>query len=100
MTGALQQTQQRQAHLDEQQLVGIRAAVRGQICVKGSPGYDEARTIWNAMIDRYPDVVIRCARVRLAAGPHSNERRGRRSCVFGDPQTRVRVPLVRRMERR
>jgi hypothetical protein len=24
MTGALQQTQQRQAHLDEQQLVGIR----------------------------------------------------------------------------
>jgi FAD/FMN-containing dehydrogenase len=61
MTGALQQTQQRQAHLDEQQLAGIRAAVRGQICVKGSPGYDEARTIWNAMIDRYPDVVIRCA---------------------------------------
>jgi FAD/FMN-containing dehydrogenase len=55
------QTRQRQAHLDEQQLGGIRAAVRGQVCLEGSPGYDEARTIWNAMIDRHPDVVIRCA---------------------------------------
>src|SRR5262249_16093139 len=35
--------------------------IRGHVCLKGSPGYDEARTIWNAMIDRYPDVVIRCA---------------------------------------
>src|SRR5262249_20404606 len=61
MTSALQQTRQRQAHLDEKQLVGIRAAIRGHVCLKGSPGYDEARTIWNAMIDRYPDVVIRCA---------------------------------------
>ena len=55
MTSALQQTRQRQAHLDEQQLGGIRAAVRGQVCLEGSPGYDEARTIWNAMIDRNPD---------------------------------------------
>src|SRR4029077_6679776 len=61
MTSALQQTRQRQPQLDEQQLGGIRAAVRGQVCLEGSPGYDEARTIWNAMIDRHPDVVIRCA---------------------------------------
>jgi FAD/FMN-containing dehydrogenase len=61
MTSALQQPRQRQAYLDEQRLGGIRAAVRGQVCLKGSPGYDEARTIWNAMIDRYPDVAIRCA---------------------------------------
>jgi hypothetical protein len=43
MTSALQQTRQRQAHLDEQQLGGIRAALRGQVCLEGSPGYDEAR---------------------------------------------------------
>jgi FAD/FMN-containing dehydrogenase len=61
MTSALQQTRHRQAYLDEQQLGGIRAAVRGQVCLQGGPGYDEARTIWNAMIDRYPDVAIRCA---------------------------------------
>ncbi|WP_311032265.1 FAD-binding oxidoreductase [Mesorhizobium koreense] len=39
----------------------IRSSLKGQVCVKGEPGYDEARTIWNAMIDRSPGVVIRCA---------------------------------------
>jgi hypothetical protein len=43
MTSALQQTRQRQAHLDKQQLDGIQAAIRGHVCLKG--GYDEARTI-------------------------------------------------------
>jgi FAD/FMN-containing dehydrogenase len=61
MTSAIQQIRQEEAHLDKQQLDGIRASLRGHVCLKGSPGYDEARTIWNAMIDRYPDVVIRCA---------------------------------------
>ena len=61
MTSALEQTSQSQAHFDERRLAGIRGTVRGQVCLEGSPGYDEARTIWNAMIDRYPDVVIRCA---------------------------------------
>src|SRR5262249_17266440 len=61
MTSVLQQTSQSQVHLDERQLAGIRGTVRGQVCLEGSPGYDEARTIWNAMIDRHPDVVIRCA---------------------------------------
>src|SRR5262249_22542418 len=76
MTSALQQTRQRQAHLDEKQLVGIRAAIRGHVCLKGSPGYDEARTIWNAMIDRYPDVVIRCAEAAdvIQAVRFANER--------------------------
>src|SRR3974377_582934 len=61
MTSALQQTRQRQEYLDEQHVGCVPAGVLGQVCLKGSSGYDEARTIWNAMIDRYPDVAIRCA---------------------------------------
>ncbi|MDD5200190.1 MAG: FAD-binding oxidoreductase [Terrimicrobiaceae bacterium] len=35
--------------------------IDGLIFVPGSPGYDEARAIWNAMIDRRPAIIARCA---------------------------------------
>ena len=41
-------------------LQALRAALRGTVCTAGDAGYDEARTIWNAMIDRRPGLVIRC----------------------------------------
>ena len=37
----------------------LRGALRGQIAMTGEPGYDEARTVWNAMVDRHPGLVIR-----------------------------------------
>jgi hypothetical protein len=45
---------------DLAELTRLRGELRGQVCLQGDAGYDEARTIWNAMIDRSPDVVVRC----------------------------------------
>ncbi|HUK61904.1 MAG TPA: FAD-binding oxidoreductase, partial [Dongiaceae bacterium] len=40
---------------------GLRTQLRGALCLPGEPGYDAARTIWNAMIDRKPALVVRAA---------------------------------------
>jgi FAD/FMN-containing dehydrogenase len=37
----------------------LRARLRGALCLPGEPGYEQARTIWNAMIDRRPALVVR-----------------------------------------
>src|SRR5207302_1440414 len=37
------------------------AAFRGQLISPSDPSYDEARTIWNVMIDRRPALIARCA---------------------------------------
>src|SRR5947208_7167692 len=38
----------------------LEGALRGKIFEQSSPGYDEARTIWNAMVDRKPGLIVRC----------------------------------------
>lgn len=39
----------------------LRAALRGSLLLSGDPGYDEARSVWNAMIDKRPGLIARCA---------------------------------------
>jgi len=39
----------------------LRERVRGQIIEPGAPDYDEARKVYNAMHDRKPQAVVRCA---------------------------------------
>jgi len=44
----------------QEQLDALQKSLRGQVCPPGDAGYDEARSLWNAMIDRSPGLVIRC----------------------------------------
>lgn len=37
----------------------LRGQVRGQVLEPGMQGYDEAREVWNRLIDRYPLMIVR-----------------------------------------
>src|SRR5262252_4169359 len=46
--------------LEGDAIAALHQTLRGNVCLAEEPGYDEARTIWNAMIDRHPGAVVRC----------------------------------------
>jgi FAD binding domain/Berberine and berberine like len=48
--------------INDAQLGELRSAMQGHILVPGSDGYDAARRIFNAMIDRRPALIARCER--------------------------------------
>ena len=41
-------------------VAALRGKLRGSIVLPGEDGYDAARSIWNAMVDRRPGLVVRC----------------------------------------
>jgi FAD/FMN-containing dehydrogenase len=42
-------------------LEAFRARLRGPLLLAGDAGYDEARMVWNALIDRRPALIARCS---------------------------------------
>lgn len=38
----------------------LQGALRGELLLMNDPGYDNARALWNAMIDKHPALIARC----------------------------------------
>jgi FAD/FMN-containing dehydrogenase len=49
--------------LDEAAVEQFKASLRGALIQPDDEGYDEARKAYNAMIDKYPRMIVRCADV-------------------------------------
>jgi FAD/FMN-containing dehydrogenase len=49
-------------HVENQDAVvkHLKGRIRGPLLQRGDPGFDEARSVWNAMIDRRPALIARC----------------------------------------
>lgn len=50
--------------VDESAIQAFRARLAGEIVRPGDAGFDDARAVWNGMIDRRPTLVARCASVK------------------------------------
>ena len=48
---------------NETALQAYRAQLRGTLIKRGDPEYDQARKVYNAMIDKRPQLIVRCADV-------------------------------------
>jgi FAD/FMN-containing dehydrogenase len=49
--------------MDAATVAALRTQLRGELLGPDDPGYDRARQVWNAMIDRRPALIARCAGV-------------------------------------
>ena len=56
----------------------FQAAFRGEVFRPGDSGYETARKIWNASIDKHPGIIARCAGIADLRG----FKRSSRSRVF------------------
>jgi len=48
-------------HDTEATAARLRSVVRGQVLAPADDGFDEARRVWNDMVDRMPALIVRCA---------------------------------------
>ena len=51
----------RSIELKDLVISGLRSAISGKVLEPSNEGYDEARKIWNGMIDRRPALIVQCA---------------------------------------
>ncbi len=46
--------------LSQETLNAFRTRLKGPVLMPGEAGYEDSRTVWNAMIDRKPALIVRC----------------------------------------
>lgn len=49
-----------QLTLGDERIDQFRSDVNGDVIRSGDGAYDDARAVWNGMIDRYPTLIVRC----------------------------------------
>jgi len=54
--------------LSQEALEEFKGSLRGQLILPEDDTYDEARTLWNAQIDKHPALIARCAGVSDVIG--------------------------------
>lgn len=50
----------RETELKQDTFDAFRRQLKGPVLLPGDAGYNESRSVWNAMIDRKPAIVVRC----------------------------------------
>ena len=71
-------------NVSEADISTLRSSLRGRLLFPGDAGYEEARTIWNAMIDRRPAMVIQPENVEdVVSAVNFAREKGLLLCVKG-----------------
>jgi FAD/FMN-containing dehydrogenase len=50
-----------QLAIDDATIEGLRSAIAGEVITPEDGAYEEARKVWNGMIDRHPALIVRCS---------------------------------------
>jgi FAD/FMN-containing dehydrogenase len=60
-TPAENRSEKGMTNISKETIENLKSKLKGQIVLPSDSNYDEVREIWNAMIDRRPALIVRCA---------------------------------------